>query len=188
MSNQTKGQNVGYVRVSSIMQNTARQLDGIDLDRIFTEKASGKDTKRPELNLCKDHLRDGDTLWVHSIDRLARNLKDLQEIVEELTEKGVTVKFSKENLIFGGASDSSMNTLMFQMLGAFAQFERSLINERQREGIALAKAKGVRLGAPSKLNQEQIDEIKTLVSDGGDKSAIAAQFGISRPTLYKVIK
>jgi len=181
-----KGQNVGYIRVSSTSQNTERQLADVQLDRTFTDKASGKDANRPELSNCLNHLREGDTLHVHSIDRLARNLKDLQTIIEELTNKGVTVKFYKEHLTFEASNDSPMQTLMLQMLGAFAQFERTLIRERQREGIEAAKAKGKKLGAPSKLTGEQMTAIKTRAATGEDKSKIAKEFGISRPTLYKI--
>lgn len=182
-----KGHNVGYIRVSSLAQNTARQLADLELDCTFTDKLSGKDTKRPELQRCMNHLRTGDVLHVHSIDRLARDLKDLQTIVEELTSKGVTVKFHKENLTFSADKGNPMQTLMLQMLGAFAEFERTLINERQREGIAAAKAKGVKLGAPQKLNDQQIAELKERATGNEEKSKLAKEFGISRPTLYKLI-
>jgi DNA invertase Pin-like site-specific DNA recombinase len=182
-----KGQNVGYIRVSSTSQNTERQLADVALDRIFTDKASGKDANRPELVNCLEHLREGDFLHVHSIDRLARNLKDLQTIIEKLTQKGVTVRFYKEHLTFEAGNNSPMQTLMLQMLGAFAEFERTLIKERQREGIAAAKAQGKKLGAPAKLSTEQTAEIKTLIEQGADKSKVAKQYGISRPTLYKLI-
>ena len=181
-----KGQNIGYVRVSSIGQNTERQLLDIELDSTFTDKASGKDTNRPELKRCLSHLRAGDILHVHSIDRLARNLKDLQTIVETLTKKGVAVNFHKEHLVFE-SNTSPMHTLMFQMLGAFAEFERTLTRERQREGIEAAKARGQKLGAPAKLSSEQTTEIKDKVANGDDKSKIAKEYGISRPTLYKII-
>lgn len=182
-----KGQNVGYIRVSSTSQNTERQLAGIQLDRVFTDKASGKDANRPELANCINHLREGDSLHVHSIDRLARNLKDLQTLIEALTHKGVTVKFYKEHLTFEAANSSPMQTLMLQMLGAFAEFERTLIKERQREGIDAAKARGQKLGAPSKLTSEQTAQIKARIDQGDDKSKVAKEFGISRPTLYKLL-
>jgi len=181
------GHNIGYIRVSSTSQNTERQLADVALDRVFTDKASGKDANRPELVNCLEHLREGDFLHVHSIDRLARNLKDLQTIIETLTQKGVTVRFYKEHLTFEAGNNSPMQTLMLQMLGAFAEFERTLIKERQREGIEAAKAQGKKLGAPAKLSAEQTAEIKTLIEQGGDKSKIAKQYGISRPTLYKLI-
>lgn len=182
-----KGQHVGYIRVSSASQNTERQLADVQLDRTFTDKASGKDSNRPELSNCLNHLREGDVLHVHSIDRLARNLKDLQTIIETLTHKGVTVKFYKEHLTFEASNASPMQTLMLQMLGAFAEFERTLIKERQREGIEAAKAQGKKLGAPSKLSMEQTIELKARVQRGEDKSKIAKAFGISRPTLYKLL-
>jgi DNA invertase Pin-like site-specific DNA recombinase len=182
------GHNIGYIRVSSGSQNSERQLSDIELNTTFTDKASGKNTDRPELTKCLTHLRSGDKLHVHSIDRLARNLKDLQEIVDTLKSKGVSVHFHKENLIFEASTSSPMQDLMFQMLGAFAQFERSLIKERQREGIAAAQARGQKLGAPSKLSLAQMNEIKNLAeSSGADKSKIAKQFGISQPTLYKIL-
>lgn len=183
-----KGHNIGYIRVSSGSQNSERQLADIELDAPpFTDKASGKNTDRPELEKCLKHLRSGDTLHVHSIDRLARNLKDLQTIVDELKSKGVSVQFHKERLIFDASASNPMQELMFQMLGAFAQFERTLIKERQREGIQAAKARGQKLGAPTKLTPVQVIELKVRVSVGEDKTKIAKDFGISRPTLYKII-
>jgi DNA invertase Pin-like site-specific DNA recombinase len=185
------GQNVGYIRVSSIGQNTERQLADVKLDMIFEDKISGKNLDRPQLDACLKHLRDGDTLHVHSIDRLARNLQDLLNTVTQLVNRGVSVAFHKENLTFKAGkagNDSAMQVLMLQMLGAVAQFERTLIRERQREGIDQAKQRGQKLGAPAKLSQTQIDEIKALLSvAGADKSSIAKQFGISRPTLYKLV-
>lgn len=180
------GQNVGYIRVSSIQQNTDRQMADIQLDKIFEDKASGKDIKRPQLEACLEHLRQGDTLHVHSIDRLARNLLDLQKIIAELVSRGVAVHFHKENMVFS-TDTNPMQALMFQMLGAFAEFERSMIKERQAEGIAAAIGNGVKFGAPAKLTPEQITELKARVAQGGDKSKIAKEFGISRPTLYKLV-
>lgn len=182
------GQAIGYIRVSSGSQNTERQLADVEIDTVFTDKASGKTThNRPELDRCLIHLRAGDTLHVHSIDRLARNLKDLQTIVEVVTKKGVSVKFHKENLIFEASNNNPMQTLMFQMLGAFAEFERTLTRERQREGIAAAKARGQKLGAPLKLKPGQVKALRDRVALGEDKAKIAKAFGISRPTLYKLI-
>jgi len=132
------GQQVGYIRVSSLLQNESRQLEGIELDITFTDKISGRDKERPELTNCLNHLRQGDTLHVHSIDRLARNLRDLESIVSSLTGRGVAVQFHKEGLTFTG-DDNPMNTLMLQVMGACAQFELSMIRERQREGIHCKK-------------------------------------------------
>jgi len=177
---------IGYVRVSSIDQNTDRQLCNVVLDKVFTDKCSGKDTERPQLKELIGYIRDGDTLHVHSIDRLARNLKDLQTLVEEITNKGVTLKFYKENLTFNG-DESPLQKLMLQMMGAFAEFERELIRERQREGIETAKAKGKRFGAKPKLSKTQVTAIKRRTKTGESKSALAKEYGVSRQTLYNVL-
>ena len=136
------GQRIGYIRVSSASQNTERQLEGIELDRCFIDKASAKDTNRPELNNLLSFVRDGDTLIVHSMDRLARNLTDLRELVTNLTRKGIKIPFVTEKLEFSG-EDNPMSILLLSVMGAFAEFERALLKERQCEGIALVKAKGV---------------------------------------------
>jgi DNA invertase Pin-like site-specific DNA recombinase len=132
------GQQVGYTRVSSLDQSTARQLDGVVLDRTFTDSASGRSTTRPQLEAMLAFVRDGDTVIVHSMDRLARNLDDLRALVHTLTGRGVRVQFVKEQLTFTG-EDTAMATLLLSVMGAFAEFERSLIRERQREGIAPAR-------------------------------------------------
>jgi DNA invertase Pin-like site-specific DNA recombinase len=177
---------VGYVRVSSVDQNEARQLDGVELDKVFTDKASGKDTKRPQLQACLDYLREGDELIVHSMDRLARNVEDLLRTVRTLNEKGISVQFVKENLTFNG-QDSSMANLLLPILGAVAQFERNLLRERQREGIAIAKRNGVYKGRKPNLSPAQA---LNLVSRAATepKAALAREFGISRVTLYQYLK
>lgn len=184
-----KGQFVGYVRVSSLDQNTERQLDELDLDRIFTDKASGKDSERPELKQALSYVRSGDTLICHSMDRLARNLDDLRRIVKELTERGVAVRFAKENLTFTG-EDSPMATLMLSVMGAFAEFERSLIRERQREGISLAKQKGVYKGRKKALSNELAEALcrRDQENNSKNRTALAKEFGISRETLYQYLR
>ncbi len=179
--------NVGYIRVSAADQNTDRQLDGVKLDKAFTDKLSGKSLKRPQLQACIEYLREGDTLHVHSMDRLARNLNDLENTVKELTGKGVTVKFHKEGLTFTG-DDNAMATLMMQIMGAVAQFERALIRERQQEGIRAAQKKGVKFGPKPKLSDDQKKELLAMINAGHEKKAVAEHFGISRPTLYKIEK
>src|SRR3954454_5613919 len=139
------GQRIGYIRVSSYDQNPDRQLEQVPVDRAFTDKASGKDARRPELERLLAFVREGDTVLVHSMDRLARNLDDLRRLVQTLTERGIRIEFVKENLTFTG-EDSPMANLMLSVMGAFAEFERALINERQREGIALAKQRGAYKG------------------------------------------
>lgn len=177
---------VGYVRVSTTDQATDRQLAELKLSKVFTDKLSGKDTKRPQLAACLEWVREGDTLHVHSIDRLARNLEDLQRLVRELTGKGVVVRFHKEGLTFKGDEDP-MQKLMFQMMGAFAEFERALIRERQREGIAAAKAAGKHLGRKPTLTPEQAQAVKEAAAAGEEKASIARRFGISRQTIYRVL-
>ena len=177
---------VGYIRVSSLDQNTDRQLEGQDLDKVFTDKASGKDTKRPHLQAALEYLREGDVLVVHSMDRLARNVDDLRRMVQELTGKGVQVQFIKENLTFTG-EDSPMSNLLLSLLGAVAEFERSMIRERQREGIALAKKAGVYKGRKRALTAEQVKKIRERVAAGEQKSGLAVEFGVSRQTLYSAI-
>jgi len=182
-----KGQDIGYIRVSSLLQNEARQLEGLKMDYTFTDKISGRDKNRPELKRCMEHLRQGDTLHVHSIDRLARNLKDLECIVKELTSKGIAVKFDKEGLHFTG-TDNPMNTLMLQVIGACAQFELAMIKERQREGIAIAKKQGKQIGRKAKLNKDSIDQVKELWESGRTKKDIAEAMGISRVSFYAFLK
>jgi DNA invertase Pin-like site-specific DNA recombinase len=178
------GQRIGYQRVSTVDQNTDRQLDGVELDKVFMDKASGKDTNRPELVRAIDYAREGDTLVVHSMDRLARNLEDLRRIVRELTGQGIKVEFVKENLTFTGDADSAMNTLLLSMLGAVAEFERSMILERQREGIALAKAAGRYKGRKAALTDQQADELRARLAGGESVTALAKEYGISRQTVY----
>jgi DNA invertase Pin-like site-specific DNA recombinase len=177
------GKRVGYIRVSSVDQNTGRQLEGLDLDKTFTDKASGKDVKRPQLQAALEYLRDGDVLVVHSMDRLCRNLDDLRRIVTELTARGVQVQFMKEGLLFTG-EDSAMSKLLLSVMGAFAEFERALLRERQREGIAIAKKAGVYKGRKPSLTPERVMELRARVAAGEKKAALAREFGISRETLY----
>jgi DNA invertase Pin-like site-specific DNA recombinase len=181
------GQRVGYVRVSSFDQNPDRQLEAVSVARTFTDKASGKDTRRPELDRLLAFVRDGDTVVVHSMDRLARNLDDLRRIVQDLTKRGVRIEFVKECLTFTG-EDSPMANLMLSVMGAFAEFERTLLRERQREGIALAKQRGAYRGRKPSLNSEQIVEVKRRVAAGEQKAQVARDMGISRETVYQYLR
>lgn len=181
------GQKIGYIRVSSLDQNFERQLEGMDFDHMFTDKASGKDIQRNQLDAMLKFARKGDAIYVHSMDRLARNLDDLRKLVKVLTEKGVAIHFVKEHLTFTG-EDSPMANLMLSVMGAFAEFERALIKERQREGIALAKKKGVYKGRKPCLSQEDIILLKSRVELGDKKSDIARDLGISRETLYQYLR
>ncbi len=181
------GKRVGYVRVSTIDQNEVRQLEGFHLDKRFTDKASGKDTKRPQLQAALEYLRDGDVLVVHSMDRLARNLDDLRRIVLGLTDRRVSVEFVKEKLSFT-TEENAMSKLLLSVMGAFAEFERSLIKERQREGIALAKKAGVYKGRKPALTRERARELARRARTGENRSALAREFGISRETLYQYLR
>jgi DNA invertase Pin-like site-specific DNA recombinase len=184
-----KGHRVGYIRVSTLDQNTQRQLEDVPLDTTFTDKASGKDTNRPQLQAALNHVRTGDTLIVHSMDRLARNVEDMLRLVRELNDRGVSVEFIKESMAFAAGSEDPRSTLMFTMLSAFAQFERALIKERQREGIAIAKAKGdVYKGRKPALSPVQITALRQQVAGGTNKSKLAKELGISRETLYQYIR
>jgi len=181
------GQRVGYVRVSTLDQNVDRQLEGVDLDRSFTDRVSGKDTNRPELTALIAFVREGDTVVVHSMDRLARNLDDLRRTVQALTAKGVCIEFVKEGLTFTG-EDSPMATLMLSVMGAFAEFERALLRERQREGITLAKQRGAYRGRRKSLSADQVAELKRRVAAGEPKSQVARDLGITRETVYQYLR
>lgn len=180
------GKTVAYLRVSTVDQNSDRQLDGVPVDKVFFDKASGKDANRPQLKACMDYLREGDTLVVHSMDRLGRNVDDLRRIVRELNDKGVVVKFMKESLTFAGDT-SPMSQLLLTLLGAVAEFERAIIAERRKEGIAVAKRKGVYKGRKPALTDAQAADLKARADAGEKKAELARQFGISRATLYEYL-
>jgi DNA invertase Pin-like site-specific DNA recombinase len=180
------GQRIGYIRVSTLDQHVERQLEGIEVDKTFSDHASGKDTTRPQLELLMSFVRTGDTVIVHSMDRLARNLDDLRRIVRTLTDRGVRIEFVKEHLAFTG-EDSPMASLMLSVMGAFAEFERALIHERQREGIALAKQRGAYKGRRKSLSQAEVAQLRERLTTGISKAQVARELGISRQTLYQYL-
>lgn len=184
----TTAQRIGYRRVSTSEQNTARQLEGIELDNVFEDKASGSTTDRPQLQAALSHLRPGDTFIVHSMDRLARNLADLQGLVDDLTGRGIRVEFIKDNLTFQPGRDIR-DRLLLQLLGAVAEFERSMIRERQREGIDMAKERGVYKGRTRKISDpvKVAEIIAAATVPGAVKAQVAKAYGISRETLYQYI-
>ncbi|BBO86710.1 transposase (plasmid) [Desulfosarcina ovata subsp. sediminis] len=182
-----QGHRIGYVRVSSFDQNPERQLEHVKVDKVFTDKASGKNTQRPQLDALLAFVREGDTVVVHSMDRLARNLDDLRRLVQSLTQRGVRIEFVKECLTFTG-EDSPMANLMLSVMGAFAEFERALIRERQREGIALAKQRGAYRGRKKALSSERVAELRRRVTAGEKKAQLAREFCISRETLYQYLR
>lgn len=181
------GHRIGYIRVSTTEQNTERQLENIAIDKVFTDKASGKDTQRPALDALLSFVREGDTIVVHSMDRLARNLDDLRRLVQSLTKKGIRIEFIKESLTFTG-EDSPMSNLMLSVMGAFAEFERALLKERQREGIALAKKRGAYRGRKKVLSEKQALELQQRVAAGEQKAKLAKELGISRETVYQYLR
>ena len=187
------GQRVGYIRVSTVEQNDQRQKELLstsgNIDRFFEDKISGRTkTERPGLGECMAYVRDGDELVVASIDRLARSLTDLRSIVDELTDKGVTVTFLHENLPFAKDTTDPRADLMLGILGSFAEFERAIIRERQAEGIALAKKAGKYKGRKPALSPQQVAEIKRRTLAGESKAALAREFGVTRPTVYRALK
>ena len=181
-----QGHRIGYIRVSTFEQNPQRQLEQVQVDRVFVDKASGKDARRPQLSELLEFIREGDTVVVHSMDRLARNLDDLRRIVQGLVKRGICVEFVKEHLTFTG-EDSPMATMMLSVMGAFAEFERTLIRERQREGIVLAKQRGAYRGRKKALPPDKIEELRRQIADGATKAQAARDFGISRETLYNYL-
>jgi DNA invertase Pin-like site-specific DNA recombinase len=178
---------VGYRRVSSVSQSTERQLEGVRVDKIYEDKLSGKDANRPQLKAALDYCREGDTLVVHALDRLARNTEDLLRIVRELNSKGVTVEFVKNNLTFKGGDDPT-SVLLLTILGAVATMERALIRERQREGIDLARARGVYKGGQPKLTPMQAQELRERAKKGAAKVELARHYGISRQAVYDYLR
>lgn len=180
------GKKVGYIRISTFDQKTLRQLDGINVDKTFIDQCSGKDTNRPQLKEMLNYVREDDTVIVHSMDRLARNLDDLRKLVNQLTSHKVKIMFIKENLTFSG-EDNSISHLMLSIIGAVGEFERSLINERIREGVAIAKRSGKYKGRKKLLNEQQVAEIKQMVADRYKKVDIAKKYGVSRDTLHRYL-
>lgn len=181
------GQTVAYVRVSSVMQNEARQLETLSgASRVFTDKVSGKSTERPALAEMLAYVREGDTVRVASLDRLARNMRDMLALVEALTDKGVTVEFVKENLTFNG-QDSAMSKMLLGIFASISEWERATIRERQAEGIAIAKSKGVYKGRKPSLTPEQVAEAHATVASGVPKAEVARRLGVSRQTLYTAL-
>ena len=180
------GKTVLYARVSSLEQRTDRQVTGISVDKVFEDKCSGKDTNRPQLQACLEYLRDGDTLVVHSIDRLARSLRDLLNIVQELLARKVSIRFIKEGMDFNGDNPNPTQDLYLNILGAVAEFERALIRERQAEGIALARQRNAydKCGRKCLLTPTQIDEIKLRLANGEPLAPIAREYKVSRQTIY----
>ena len=174
---------VGYRRVSTTEQNPERQLQGQDVEKVWTDFCSGKNADRPQLILLLDFVRQGDEVVCHAIDRLARSLDDLLMLIKKLNAKGVSVTFIKESLTFSG-DDSAMNKLLLSVFGAISEFERSLIHERVMEGVRIAQQKGKYKGRKHSLDAAQIELLKARLAAGEPKTRIAKDFGCRRETLY----
>jgi DNA invertase Pin-like site-specific DNA recombinase len=184
-----KGQRVAYVRVSTVDQNVGRQLEGLIADKTFTDHASGKNTLRPALQDALTYVREGDTLVIFSMDRLARNVQDLLGIVSDLNKRGVFVEFTKEQLTFRG-DDTPLAQLMLTVMAAIAQFERQMLLERQKEGIAIAKReKRYRGRAPAiRQGNGKLAELARLVAEGCKVTDMARRLGVSRQTVYSELE
>lgn len=180
------GKRIGYKRVSTVDQNEARQLDGITVDRVFVDKASGKDRARPALTEMLAYVRDGDTILAHSLDRLGRNVDDLRHIVTDLTGRGVRVEVVTQGLVFTG-DDNPMNRMLLTMLGAVAEFELAMIRERQAEGIAVAKAAGKYKGRRATLDDDQAAALRARHTAGESVAALAREYGITRQSVYNYL-
>lgn len=184
----SQGQKVGYIRVSSIEQNTESQkslLGNVGMDKVFEEKLSGKNTARPQLQMMLDYVREGDTVYVKDLSRLARNTKDLLDIVEYLNNKGVALKSIKENI----DTSSNFGKLMITFLAAIYEFERANLLERQRDGIAVAKKQGKYKGRKKVPKPANFGEIyrkwlnREITSIGAIRS-----LGISEYAFYKFVR
>lgn len=180
------GKRIGYVRVSTTDQNPDRQLENVPLDKKFIDYASAKSVKRPQLSAMLEFVREDDIIFVHSMDRLARNLKDLKNLVESLINNNIQVHFLKENIKFS-KDVSAMSNLMLHLMGAFAEFEYAFIRERQREGVEIAKRNGKFKGRVKKLNAQKIELLKKDLLIRKTKTQIAKDLGICRFTLYRYI-
>lgn len=179
--------NIAYVRVSTVEQNEGRQIEALkarNIDRWFTEKVSAKDTNRPKLKELLEFAREGDTIFIHDFSRLARSTKDLLDIVELLNEKGVHLVSNKENI----DTSTATGKLMLTMIGAIAEFERTNLLERQREGIALAVKEGKYKGRREIKIDNFESQYQRYKNRELNKVQLAAVLGVSRPTLDKLIK
>ncbi len=181
--------NIAYVRVSTVEQNEERQLEGLqkhNIDKWFTEKVSGKDMNRPELKNLLEYVREGDTVFIHDFSRLARSTEDLLKIVKQLQAKKVHLVSNKEKI----DTSTPQGKLMLTMIGAINEFERENLLERQKEGIALAKAEGKYKGRQVKAINEELfsREYAQYKLRKISKSELAKRLEISRPTLDKLLK
>lgn len=187
-----KGMIYAYIRVSTVDQNIARQQQALadswpNIDKIFTDKASGKDTNRPQLQAMLMILNSGDTVIIHSIDRLCRNIMDMCTITTNLQSRGVSLVFLKENLTFSTSENNALQELQLHMMSAFSQFERALIKERQAEGIAAKKARGEKTGRPA-ADVNKVSKVDGLTEKGIKLKLACENVGLGVSTYYKLRK
>jgi len=179
--------NIAYVRVSTVEQNEARQIENLtkySIDKWFTEKVSAKDTNRPELKKMIEFAREGDTIYIHDFSRIARSTKDLLDIAEQLESKGIYLVSTKENI----DTNTPTGKLMLTMIGAINEFERTNLLERQREGIAIAVKEGKYKGRKEVKITDFPAYYARYKNREINKAQLAAELDISRPTLDKLIK
>jgi len=179
---------VGYARVSSVGQSLDVQIDsliseGCDPDKIYKEKSSGTTADRPELKACLDYVRDGDVLVITKLDRLARSTFHLTQIAEQLSNKGVELVVIDQNI----DTSTPVGKLLFNVLASIAEFETEIRKERQMEGIAKAKEKGIKFGAKAKLTDEQIQQMKQARSEGVLIKDLMAQYNLSKASVYRLL-
>ena len=177
-----------YIRVSTILQNTERQLPSVDCDRVYEDKLSGKDTQRPQFQLMMSNLREGDVVNVHSLDRIGRNTKDILDIVQQIKDLNCVIHFHKENLRFDGSKSDLYSNLLLSILSSFSEFERNIMLERQREGIEIGKLNGKYKGRKSKLTDEQLEEMKIDFDEGMSKTKISEKYNVTRSYVYQLVK
>lgn len=181
-----------YFRISSADQNAARQIEAIkntnfEIEQQFIETASGKDTNRPKLQQLLTQLKAGDTIIVHSIDRLCRNMMDMCNITTQLRQQGISLIFLKENIHFSESKNNPLQDLQLHMMSAFSQFERALIRERQAEGIAAKKARGEKTGRPA-ADRNKVALVNELKSKGIRLKLACDNVGLGVSTYYKLQK
>ncbi|ODW45552.1 recombinase family protein [Vibrio parahaemolyticus] len=173
---------IGYIRVSTVQQNTVRQLDGVELDKVFIDKCSGSTTDREELKRLKEYVREGDTVVVHDISRLARDMKDLLGLIEFFNSKSVAVQFIKESMVFSAEKNNPMNELLLNLLGSVYQFERQMLLERQAEGITKAKAAGKYKGRTATVDKQAI---RDCLESGLSVRKTAKKLGVGVSTVQR---
>lgn len=181
---------IGYKRVSTADQTTGRQLVGIELERVYEDKASGATKDRPELKRCLDALREGDTLHVHSVDRLSRSMRDLLDIVDVVLKAKANLIIYSPRLEFSSQHEDYLQTFQLQLFGIVGQLERAMSRQRQREGIAHAKEKGTKSGKPfgkAPLDMNRRNEAIELSKQGNNISQIARSMKLSRASIYKLL-